>query len=128
MALTLKRLLGSGGADLQPQGKGSPSNLRKLLTVLSKAVGAVPAWSSELTVTTHVVTLATAGPILCVDATAGTAAGGKILQSAASPAAGFVQVAYSGTGAPTLTFNATDAITGCKVVQILLSESVSVEA
>lgn len=128
MALSLTKLFGSGGADMQPQGPGNPSLLRKILAVLAGAVGGVPAWSGAVTVTTHVATLSTAGPVLAVDATAGSGTGGKTLQSQASPAVGAVQVEYDGDGIPTLTFNATDAVTECKVLQLGLSEAVTVES
>jgi hypothetical protein len=128
MALSLTRLFGTGGSDHQPEGPGNPSLLRKILAVLAGAVGGAPAWSSELTVTTHTVTLSTAGAVLSVDATTATAAGGKVIQSAGSPAAGAVQVAYDAAGIPTLTFNATDAVTGCKVLQNVLSELITVES
>jgi hypothetical protein len=129
--LSLKKLFGTGGSDMQPQGEGNPSLLRKLLATLVGAAGAaaVPAWSAELTVTTHVVALATAGLVLAVDATTATAAGGKTIQSQATPAAGTVQVEYDAAGIPTLTFNATDAVTGAKVLQLGYSgDTVSVEA
>jgi hypothetical protein len=56
--------------------------------------------------------------VTAVDATTATAAGGKIIQSQASPAAGFVQVEYDADGIPTLTFEATDAVTECAVQQL----------
>lgn len=129
--LNLKRLFGTGGSDQTPRGAGNPSLLRQILAALVGAAGAagVPAWSAELTVTTHVLVLANAGLVLAVDATTATAAGGKIIQSQASPAAGSVQVEYDAAGIATLTFEATDAVTGAKVSQLgYAGDTITVEA
>ena len=129
--LSLKKLFGTGGSDMQPQGPGNPSLLRKILATLVGAAGAaaVPAWSAELPVTTHVLVLANAGLVLAVDATTATAGGGKALQSQATPAAGYVQVEYDAAGIATLTFNTADAVTGAKVTQLAYSgDTIAVEA
>lgn len=115
--LRLKKLFGSGGAGL------ATGELRRSLAALIRYVGGVGApdttwWQTGIAVTSNAVTLAGAGRVLTVEATAGTAAGPKQIVSTAAPAAGRVRVQYSAAGVPTLTFNGTDAITACAVQQL----------
>jgi hypothetical protein len=108
---------GAGGANLQP-GHGDPdlaSALRDVADDLADFDGASAAWSDELTVTAHEVTLSKRGVPVAVEATTATSAGVKQMQYSGSPAAGFVTVAFT-AGVATLTFNATDAVTGARVL------------
>lgn len=107
----------AGGAGLEP-GHGEPSlatHLRDIADDLGDFSGLVNDWSAEQAVTADVLTLAAAGTPVAVEATTATAAGVKQMQYSASPAAGFVQVAFS-NGVATLTFNAADAVTGARVL------------
>lgn len=128
--LNLKRLFGTGGSDLTPQGAGNPSLLRKILAALVNASGAaaVPAWSTGVAVAAHTVTLSSAGYVFAVEATTATAAGPKALVQNGTPGAGEVNVAYDASGVATLTFNAADAVTACAVQKLAFGDSVSIEA
>lgn len=120
--LNLSKLFGSGGSGLSPNGSAGKPDLRQILASLIAYVGGVGAptawWATGVAVAGHTVTLATAGRVTAVDATTADAAGGKVLQQAASPAAGTVRVQYDAAGIPTLTFNATDNVTACAVQQL----------
>jgi hypothetical protein len=110
---------GFGGANLTPGGgAGTPTLAEALRDVADDLKGVGNAWQTALAVTTHVLTLAQAGLVLAVEATTATSAGVKQMQYSGSPAAGFVQVEYDAAGIPTLTFNATDAVTVAAVMQM----------
>jgi hypothetical protein len=127
--LNLKRLFGTGGSDLNPQGPGNPSLLRKLLAMCASVVGATPAWVTGVAVTTHVAVMAGAGLILSVEGTTGSSVGPKQIIQSGSPAAGQVDVQYDAAGIATLTFNATDAITVAAVTKLGYGgDTVSIEA
>lgn len=114
-AITTK--FGAGGVGEQP-GHGAPdlaSALRDAADDLTDLGGVTAAWTTGVTVTTHVATLARAGVPVAVEATTASSTGVKQVQNSGSPAAGFVQVAFS-SGVATLTFNATDAVTECAVL------------
>jgi len=118
--VTVLENFGEGGANLVPNdGQGLPSVAQALRDIADDlaGVGTVPAWQTAIAVSTHVAVLPAAGWVLAVDGDTGTSAGGKKIVNAA-PAAGEVQVAYDAAGIPTLTFEATDAITQCAVQQI----------
>jgi hypothetical protein len=76
----------------------------------------IPAWTTGITVTTHVAVLATAGWVIAVEGTTGDSVGPKQMVQSGSPAQGEVDVQYDADGVATLTFNTTDAITACAVV------------
>lgn len=126
MALTLKKDFGSGGSGLTPHGQGSPS-LRDFLAALAGAAD-VPAWSDAIAVSGDAATLTTPGKIVVVEGTVGTSAGPKLQRFSASPAAGQVRVVYDADGVPTLTFNGTDAITECRVVQLPYLGEITIES
>jgi hypothetical protein len=114
---TITEKFGAGGVGLQP-GHGDPdlaSALRDIADDLADFDGAAAAWSDELTVTTHEVTLSKRGVPVAVEATTATSAGVKQMQYSGTPAAGFVTVAFT-DGVATLTFNAADAVTGARVL------------
>ena len=110
---------GFGGAQLTPGGgAGTPPLAEVLRGIADDLSGVGNAWQTGLAVTTHVLTLPSPGVIVAVEATTATAAGVKQMQYSGSPAAGFVQVEYDAAGIPTLTFNATDAVTEAAVMQL----------
>jgi len=114
---TITTKFGAGGAGIQP-GHGSPdlaTALRDVADDLADFDGAAADWSAELTVTAHAVTLSKRGVPVAVEATTATSAGVKQMQHSGSPGAGYVQVAFT-AGVATLTFNATDAVTGARVL------------
>lgn len=66
------------------------------------------------TVTANVHTAALPGPVLHVQATAGTSTGPKIVVLSGTPASGQVKIeTNAATGRDTLTFAADDAVTAC---------------
>jgi hypothetical protein len=118
---TIKTDFGSGGANLNPGGSGGvpdlATTLRDIADDLAAVSGGDPDWTTGITVTTHVATLAEPGWVLAVEATTATSAGPKQQIQSGSPAAGEVDVAYT-AGVATLTFNATDAVTACAVTYV----------
>jgi hypothetical protein len=114
----IKENFGFGGANLTPGGgAGTPTLAEALRDVADDLAGVGNDWQSGLAVTTHVLVMAQAGAVLAVEGTTGSGTGVKQMQFSASPAAGFVRVEYDAAGVPTLTFNATDAITEAAVMQ-----------
>ncbi len=121
---------GSGGANLVPGGSGGQPSLADALRdiaddVAASSAGVVPAWSAPIAVVANVAVLATAGLLMAVDAVVAGAAGPKA-QMFGAPGAGQVQVAYAGTGIPTLTFPGADAVTSIRVQQITRPASYTV--
>jgi len=114
---TITEDFGKGGANLM-HGHGDPSlreTLQEVADDIGELAGGLSDWSAALTVTAHVVELPRAGVPVAVEATAGTSTGVKQMQYSGSPAAGFVNVAFA-DGVATLTFEATDAVTECRVL------------
>ncbi len=89
--------------------------LRDLANDVGDLAGGLTDWTAELTVTAHVLILSRAGVPVAIEATTATSAGVKQAQHSGSPAAGFVTVAFT-DGVATLTFEATDAVTGARVL------------
>jgi len=114
---TIKSDFGAGGRQLQP-GHGDPDlaeTLRGIADDIGDLAGGLADWSAELDVVAHVCVLPTAGVPVAVEATTATSAGVKQLQYTAAPAAGFVRAVFA-AGVATLTFNAADAVTKCRVL------------
>ena len=123
---------GTGGSGLANNDDNSRhpalrTVLRDIATDLSELQGDAPGWSSALTVTSHVTTIAGKGWVLAVHATAGTAAGPKAQISSGTPAAGQVLVAHGATEI-TLTFAVADAITAARVHLIPYVDTILTEA
>lgn len=91
----------------------------RIVTVETRKASAVasqvPAYTAGVVVTTHVATLAVAGYVLCVEATAGSSAGVKTIITTGTPGDGQVKVVYT-DGVATLTFDTSDAVTAATVL------------
>jgi hypothetical protein len=110
---------GVGGANLTPGGgAGTPTLAQALRDVADDIAGAGNNWQAGVVVAAHTVVLPSAGMVLAVEATTATSTGVKQMQYSGSPAAGFVRVQYAASGIPTLTFNATDAVTAAAILQM----------
>lgn len=109
---------GSGGAGLTPNDSAGQPELATILREIADDLAALNPdgsdWSDELTVTTNVVTLASAGLVAAVDGTTGGSAGPKAMVYG-TPGAGQVKVEYT-DGVATLTFAGADGITGARVI------------
>ena len=103
-----------GQANVGPFNRESKPDLASLLNGIFQS----PV-QTAVAVAGDTVTLANAGPILFVNATAATSAGPKAMQDEA-PDAGEVQVTYDADGIPTLNFNNGDAVTAISVHQLTL--------
>lgn len=110
---------GSGGSGLTPNKSAGDPSLADILGGLNS----VPAWTTGVTVTTHVAVLATAGFVVSVEATTGSTTGPVSQIQSGSPATTQVDVQYDSAGIATLTFNATDAVTECAVVVLPRGDS-----
>lgn len=71
-------------------------------------------------VASHTHTAALPGPVLHVEATAGSVTGPKTVVVSAAPAAGQVRITTGGNGRDTLEFNAGDAVTECAYRQLAM--------
>lgn len=85
---------------------------------LGTALLRAPVLLTAVAVAAHTATLATAGAITAVRASAGGATGGKRLIPDGTPAAGEVRVTYDVDLLPTLLFAAADAVTQCSLTQM----------
>lgn len=83
-------------------------------------------WLEGVAVSSHTVTLTTAGRVVSVEATTATSAGPKTKRRGGTVAAGEVTVTYNDAGYATLTFNATDAVTVCAVDLLAVPASLAV--
>jgi hypothetical protein len=117
-AKTITEQFGTGHANLAPGGNQGQPTLAEVLREQADSYDPANGLQTGLTVATHTVTLSAAGMVLWVDATTATSAGPKQC-IVGTPAAGEVKVEYDSDGIPTLTFNATDAVTECAVQQLL---------
>ncbi len=95
---------------------------KKILNTGTPAAKGVPVETTGISVTANACTLAVAGHVLSATATTADSAGGKTMQSAATPAAGKVRVQYDAAGVATLTFNTTDNVSVASVVVIPLAK------
>lgn len=114
---TIKSDFGRGGANLVPHAGGEPTlaeTLRDIADDFAAVSGGVPAWTTGVTVTTHVATLPEPGWVVAVEATTGTTTGPCQQVQNGTPATGEVDVAYT-AGVATLTFASGDAVTECAV-------------
>lgn len=118
---TFNKNYGHGAFSDESFGTSQPS-LGQTLTDIASDLDAVdpgaPAWSAAAAVTTHTVTLTTAGLVTNVFASTGTSVGPKQLVPTGTPAAGQARVTYAATGLPTILFAAADAVTACQVQQL----------
>lgn len=121
--MTIPNNFGEGHANLAPDGAQGEPTLVKVLQGLNGQNANNPIdWQIGIAVLTHVVTLAKSGFVLVVEATAASSTGAKGQIQSGSPAVGEVDVAYDAEGVPTLTFNATDAVTECAVTQLVIGK------
>lgn len=110
----IKEDFGAGGRNLQP-GHGDPAVADALRDVADDLDGNknVPTWLTEVAVSGDAATLAQAGAVLAVKATAGSTDAMDVVRDA--PSAGQVQVTYDADGIATLTFAGADGVTECDV-------------
>jgi hypothetical protein len=118
----IKEDFGSGGGGLavaDRDGVSVASLFRDVADDLADLNGGAgltdPDWLTGETVTTHVWTAAEKGFVAAVEGTTGSSVGVKTIQQSGSPAAGAVTLSFA-AGVPTLTFNATDAITAASIL------------
>jgi hypothetical protein len=97
---------------------GTYNTTNRTLDIVCASGTPLPVTQTGIAVASNAATLASAGAVLQVQATAGTSAGIKTVILSGAPSAGQVRVDYT-AGVPTLTFNATDAITAASVVQLV---------
>lgn len=81
------------------------------------ALASTPAWLTAQVVTTHVWTATGPGHVAAVEATAGGTTGIVSIQQSGSPAITTCTLTFT-AGVPTLTFNATDAVTAASILFI----------
>ncbi len=116
----IKSDYGTGGSGLTPSGNDRHPPIGEVLRDIAgdlANLANVPAWSSAITVTSHVATINAKVLVVAVHATAGSSAGPKQQISTGTPSAGQVKVEYGAT-TTTLTFNTSDAITSCVITRI----------
>lgn len=107
---------GSGGEGLTPNGSSRVPALEDHLKALNEQGDDVIGWDTAVVVSANTVTLARAGRVLAVDATAASATGPKAI-SFSAPLAGQVQVVFATDGVSTLNFFGADAVTEIAVQQ-----------
>lgn len=108
------KALGSAGSKMHVTALNTSGNLLTGFTCELRApaaAGAAPAWTTGIAVTSDAATLASAGYVVAVFATAGSVTGVKTIQPTGTPGTGEVTVTYA-AGVATLTFNdGTDDVT-----------------
>lgn len=117
-ALPISPNFGSGGSGLTPNGSSDLPSLAQLLRAIADSMSAVGAVQTGVAVAAHTATLTEPGLIQAVQATAATSAGPKAIILSGAPNAGQVLVEYT-DGIPTLTFNASDAVTEAAIQQAI---------
>lgn len=117
-AKTITERFGSGGANLTPSGTAGEPTLAEVLREAADSYDPANGLQAGVVVATHTATLPVAGMVLWVESTTGSTTG-RCVMGTSAPATLECQVAYDGDGIPTLTFNATDAVTACDVQQLI---------
>jgi hypothetical protein len=97
---------------------GSWSQSTRKFRIMVTTSASTPVLVTGQTVTANVATLTAVGPIVAVQATAGSVTGANTIALSGTPATHQVVVTYS-SGVPTLTFLGSDSVSACEYVQLV---------
>lgn len=116
-AKTITERFGSGHANMAPGSNQGTPTLAEVLREQADSYDPANGLQTAVVVASHTVTLPVAGMVLWVEVTAGSVTG-RMAMGTSAPATTECQVAYT-AGVPTLTFQATDAVTAIDVQQLI---------